>query len=161
MKFTDAPCPPELSGGTTAAAGQTPSAPGTPGGLSPANCNISGQRLPGISRWAASYGAEYNLPTTLLGREGEAYLGWDGNVRSRFSSNASRSAYTDIKGYALNNFRAGFRTDTGWEVFGWVRNAFNTRYFEQLAVVSGNTGLIVGQPGDPRTWGVTLKARIQ
>lgn len=161
VKFTDAPCPPELSGGTTAAAGQTPSAPGTPGGLSPANCNISGQGLPGISRWAASYGAEYNLPTTLLGREGEAYLGWDGNVRSRFSSNASRSAYTDIKGYALNNFRAGFRTDTGWEVFGWVRNAFNTRYFEQLAVVSGNSGLIVGQPGDPRTWGVTLKARIQ
>lgn len=161
VTFTDAPCPPELSGGTTAAAGQTPSAPGTPGGLSPANCNISGQGLPGISRWAASYGAEYNLPTTLLGREGEAYLGWDGNVRSRFSSNASRSAYTDIKGYALNNFRAGFRTDTGWEVFGWVRNAFNTRYFEQLAVVSGNTGLIVGQPGDPRSWGITLKARIQ
>ena len=161
VKFTDAPCPPELSGGTTAAAGQTPSAPGTPGGLSPANCNISGQGLPGISRWAASYGAEYNLPTTWLDREGEAYLGWDGNVRSRFSSNASRSAYTDIKGYALNNFRAGFRTDTGWEVFGWVRNAFNTRYFEQLAVVSGNTGLIVGQPGDPRTWGITLKARIQ
>jgi len=30
-------------------------------------------------------------------------------------------------------------------------------YFEQLAVPSGNTGLIVGQPGDPRTWGLTAK----
>jgi iron complex outermembrane receptor protein len=31
VKFVDAPCPPELSGGTTATAGQTPSAPGTAG----------------------------------------------------------------------------------------------------------------------------------
>lgn len=161
VTFTDAPCPPELSGGTTAGAGQSPSAPGTPGGLSPANCDISGQGLPGISRWSASYGAEYNVPATVLGRQGEAYLGWDGSVRTRFSSNATPSAYTNIQGYAINNLRAGFRSDGNWEVFAWVRNAFNTHYFEQLAVAPGNTGLIVGQPGDPRTWGLTLKARFQ
>lgn len=157
-KFTDAPCPPELSGGTTVTTGQTPSAPGTPGGLSPANCDISGQWLPGISKWAFSYGAEYNVPAKLLGNEGAAYLGFDGSYRSKFSSNASRSAYTDIEGYSIANFRLGFRTEDGWDLFGWVRNAFNEKYFEQLAVPSGNTGLIVGQPGDPRTWGVTFKA---
>ena len=157
-KFTDAPCPPELSGGTTVTAGQTPSAPGTAGGLSPANCDISGQWLPGVSKWAFSYGAEYNVPTKLLGNEGAAYLGFDGSYRSKFSSNASRSAYTDINGYSIANFRVGFRTEKGWDLFGWVRNAFDANYFEQLAVPSGNTGLIVGQPGDPRTWGVTFKA---
>ena len=161
VTFTDAPCPPELSGGTTVGAGQSPSAPGTPGGLSPANCNISGQGLPGISRWSVSYGAEYNLPATILGRQGAAYLGWDGSARTRFSSNASPSAYTNIRGYAINNLRVGFRSDDNWEVFGWVRNLFDAHYFEQLAVASGNTGLIVGQPGDPRTWGLTLKARFQ
>src|SRR5690606_36255765 len=41
----DAPCPPELAGGTAAAPGQTPSPPGTPGGIGAANCDISGQRL--------------------------------------------------------------------------------------------------------------------
>ena len=56
VRFVDAPCPPELSGGTAAGAG-SPSAPGTPGGVSPANCDISGQWLPGISSWSASYGA--------------------------------------------------------------------------------------------------------
>ncbi len=157
-KFTDAPCPPELSGGTTVAAGQTPSAPGTPGGLSPANCDISGQWLPGVSKWAFSYGAEYNLPATLLGKDGAAYVGFDGNYRSKFSSNASRSIYTDINGYSIANVRLGFRTENGWDLFTWVRNAFDKKYFEQLAVPSGNTGLIVGQPGDPRTWGVTFKA---
>ena len=54
VRFVDAPCPPELAGGTIVGAGQTPSAPGTPGGLSPANCDISGQRLPGVSKGTAS-----------------------------------------------------------------------------------------------------------
>ncbi|WP_367183358.1 TonB-dependent receptor [Phenylobacterium sp.] len=157
-KFVDAPCPPELAGGTTVAAGQTPSAPGTPGGLSPANCDISGQRLPGVSKWSFSFGAEANLPTTFLGKEGEIYLGYDGSYRSNFSSNASPSIYTWVDGYSLSNFRAGFRTPDGLNVYGWVRNAFDENYFELLAVGPSNTGLIAGQPGDPRTWGVTLKA---
>jgi iron complex outermembrane receptor protein len=161
VKFVDAPCPPELSGGTTAAASQTPSAPGTPGGLSPANCDISGQWLPGISRWAFSYGAEYNRPARMLGLEGEAYVAFDGNYRSKFSSNASRSLYTDVNGYALANFRLGFRApQAGWEVYGWVRNAFDAKYFEVLATQSGSTGLVVGQPGDPRTYGITLSRRF-
>jgi iron complex outermembrane recepter protein len=159
-EFTDAPCPPELSGGTTVGAGQIPSAPGTPGGLSPESCDISGQRLPGVSRWSFSWGAEGNVPVALLGLDGEAYLGVDGNARSRFSSNPSASAYTWVDGYGLINFRAGFRTDSGIDVFGWVRNAFDENYFDQLQVPSGNTGLIVGQPGDPRTWGFTIKAEF-
>lgn len=156
-KFTDAPCPPELSGGTTAAAGQLPGAPGTPGGLSPANCDISGQRLPGVSKWSFSYGAEGNLPAKLFGIDGAAFLGVDGSYRSAFSSNPTPSAYTWVDGYALVNLRAGFRADSGIELFGWVRNAFDADYFEQLQVPSGNTGLIVGTPGDPRTYGLTIK----
>ncbi|MCP8890695.1 TonB-dependent receptor [Sphingomonas faeni] len=156
VKFVDAPCPPELSGGTTATAGQTPSAPGTAGGISPQNCDISGQRLPGVSKWAFSYGAEYDLPATLAGLDGQLYLGYDGSYRSTFSSNPSRSAYTDINGYALSNFRLGFKTKDSWNVFGWLRNAFDENYYEVLALQSGSTGLIVGQPGDPRTYGLTV-----
>jgi iron complex outermembrane receptor protein len=152
-KFVDAPCPPELSGGS---AGTPVAAPGVPGN-SPANCDISGQRLPGVSKWSLSYGAEINAPLDLLGNEGEAYLGVDGNFRTRFSSNPTPSAYTWVKGYALTNLRAGFRTDAGLDIYGWVRNALGVDYFEQLAVPSGNTGMIVGQPGDPRTWGLTAK----
>lgn len=152
-QFADAPCPPELSGGGTA----TPiSAPGVPGN-SPANCNISGSRLPGVSRWSVSYGVEWNAPVALRGREFEAYAGVDGNFRSNFSSNPSPSAYTWVDGYGLANLRFGVRTENGVDVQAWVRNALDTRYFEQLAVPSGNTGLIVGQPGDPRTWGLSVR----
>lgn len=155
-RFVDAPCPPELSGGGT---GTPLAAPGVPGN-SPANCDISGQRLPGVSKWSLSYGAEVNAPVRLLGKPGVAYLGFDGNYRTDFSSNPTPSAYTWVGGYALTNFRAGFRSESGLDIYGWVRNAFDVDYFEQLAVPSGNTGLIVGQPGDPRTWGVTVKVEF-
>jgi iron complex outermembrane receptor protein len=153
VKFVDAPCPPELAGG---GAGTPIAAAGTPGN-SPANCDISGQRLPGISKWSFSYGAEGNLPATLFGEEGEVYLGFDGNYRSRFSSNPSPSIYSWIDGYALSNFRLGFRADNGLNIYGWVRNAFDIDYFEQLSFGPGNTGLIAGIPGDPRTWGGTIR----
>ena len=157
VRFVDAPCPPELSGGTTAASGQTPSSPGTPGGVSPANCDISGARLPGVSEWSFTYGAETRRPAALFGRQGEVYLGLDGSWRSDFSSNASPSAYTNVKAYGLVGLRAGFRAEEGLEVFAWVRNALDAEYYEFLAVGPGNTGLIAGQPGDPRTVGLTLR----
>ncbi len=156
VRFVDAPCPPELAGGTTAAAGQTPSPPGTPGGISPANCDISGQRLAGVSKWAFAFGAEANAPGSLFGEGGQFYVGYDGSYRSDFSSNASPSPATLVEGYSLSNFRAGFRSDNGLNLFAWVRNAFDENYFEQLFIAPGNTGLIAGLPGDPRTWGATV-----
>ena len=91
-----------------------------------------------------------------LGQQGEVYFGVDGTYRTNFSSNPTPSAYTWVDGYTIANFRAGFRTDDGFNIFGWLRNAFDTEYFEQLAVPSGNTGLIVGQPGDQQTYGLTI-----
>ncbi len=155
VRFVDAPCPPELSGGSAPTA-TSPAAPAGTGTVSPSNCNISGQRLPGISKWAFSYGTEYDLPARIGDLDGQVYLGYDGSYRSTFSSNPSPSAYTNIKGYALSNFRLGFRGEDRLNVFAWVRNAFGKDYYELLALQSGSTGLIVGQPGDPRTYGVTV-----
>jgi iron complex outermembrane receptor protein len=141
VKFVDAPCAPEQSGGTN----------------SPPNCDISGQRLPGVSKWAFSFGAEVNAESKLFDQDGQFYFGYDGSYRSDWSSNPTPSAYTWVKGYSLSNFRAGFRTENGLDLFAWVRNAFDQDYIDQLSVGPGNTGLIVGLPGDPRTWGGTVK----
>ncbi len=139
--FANAPCPPELSGGSA----------------SPASCDISGQWLPGLSRWSLSYGAEVTVPTRLSGGEGQLFLGWDGSYRSTFSSNASRSAYFDVKGYALANLRLGYRAGSRFALYGWVRNLFDTDYMELLATTPNNSGLIAGQPGDPRSYGLTVR----
>lgn len=158
--FPDAPCPPELSGGTIAQPGQASSAPGTPGGISPASCDASGSWLPGVSKWSGSYGFEYNLPASPFDEAGEVYLGFDGSARSKFSSNPTRSLYTDVAGYSIANFRIGFRSDSDWNVFAWVKNAFDEGYFEVLSLGPSNTGLVVGLPGDPRTWGLTFSAEF-
>ncbi len=158
-KFVDAPCPPELAGGTAVTGTQVPGPAGVPGSLSPQNCDISGQRLPGVSKYSVSYGAEVNAELSLLDRDGQVYAGIDGQYRSNFQSNPSPSIYTRINGYALTNFRAGFRTES-FDVFGWVRNAFDVNYFELLQTAPSNVGLVAGQTGDPRTFGATIKAKF-
>jgi iron complex outermembrane receptor protein len=151
LRFNNAPCPPELAGGNAALNGAVPGAAGVAGALSPLTCDISGQVLPGISKWAFAFGGEVNVPVG----KGQVYAGYDGSYRTRFSSNPSPSAYMYIEGYSLSNFRLGYRQDS-FNVFGWVRNAFNQNYYELLSAQSGSTGLIVGQPGDPRTIGATV-----
>lgn len=142
LSFPDAPPPLENSGGGTAVV------------------DISGQRLPGVSRWSASYGAEYALPAQLLNSAGEFFVALDGNARSRWSSSPSPSRYMWVDGHAITNLRLGFRADGGWEAFGWVRNAFDVDTLDFLTAQSGSTGLIVGQPGDPRTYGFTASYRF-
>jgi len=54
------------------------------------------------------------------------------------------------------NPRVGFRTRDGWSASIWARNVGDINYFELLSAAPGNSGLYVGLPGDPRTFGVTL-----
>ncbi len=161
-KFTNAPPQLELSGGSsfTGTNCSFPTALGP--NISPQSCDISGQALPGVSKYALSFGAEGNLPLPIRGKLGELYAGVDGNYRSKFSSNATPSPATEIPGYTITNFRVGWRSDSddkgvGVNIFGWVRNAFNTTYFEQYQIAPNSVGLLVGNIGDPRTYGATVQ----
>lgn len=139
VRFTNAPPPLEETGGPTFK-------------------DVSGGQLPGISEWAASFGAESATRTTsFLGQEGEFVFAVDGFSRSSFSSNPSPSAYLIVEGYTLLNGRAGFRAAEGVSLYLWVRNAFDKDYFEQLLPGAGNAGHYAGVLGDQRTYGVTLR----
>ena len=53
-------------------------------------------------------------------------------------------------------------TFTGsWTLTFWTRNLLNRNYYELLTAAPGNSGLYVGQPGDPRTIGVTMRLAIK
>ncbi|MFC3200098.1 TonB-dependent receptor [Parapedobacter deserti] len=120
--------------------------------------DISGGELPGISNWAASFGGEaVTRLGAFLGQEGTFVFAMDGFYRSSFSSNRSPSAYLVVDGYTLINARAGFRASEGVSLFLWVRNAFETDYFEQLLPGGGNAEHYAGVLGDPRTYGITLR----
>lgn len=139
--FANGPCPLELIGTTTIA------------------CDLSGKDLPGVSPWAGSIGGEVHGDTRALGQAGEAYLGFDASYRSTYNSDASVSKYTEIDGYGILNLRAGFRSEAGWEAFVFVKNALDENYLQFVTVQAGNSGLVIGTPGDARTVGLTLRAR--
>jgi iron complex outermembrane receptor protein len=138
VSFPDAPPPLEDTGG-------------------PQTKDISGSVLPGISKWATSLGGEYATPLTVARRQGEIFVAVDSSYRSSFSSSASASRYLVVDGYSLINARVGFRVAGGWTLSVWARNLFDTDYFELLTAAPGNTGLYVGQPGDARTVGITMR----
>jgi iron complex outermembrane receptor protein len=142
ISFPDAPPPLEDTGG-------------------PQVKDISGSVLPGISKWAGSFGAEYSNPSNLLGRSGDVFAALDTSYRSSFSSSPSASRYLVVDGYSLLNARFGFRWTDGWSVSLWSRNLLDKDYFELLSAAPGNTGLYVGQPGDGRTIGVTLRMALR
>ena len=150
--FPDAPPPPECAGITAVTTNLPPNCIGTSAGFK----DISGARFPGISKWALAWGSEANLPVG----KGEIYTGADASYRSSFSSNATPSPFFVVNGYSIANLRAGYREGSGLNVFAWVKNAFATNYFEFLSNQPGNNGLVVGQLGDPRTFGVTVAKRF-
>jgi iron complex outermembrane receptor protein len=142
VTFTDAPPPIEDTGG-------------------PSFEDISGSLLPGISRWAISVGGEASRRGTLFSRTGDFFAAVDSSYRSSFSSSPSYSRYMVVPGYSLLNARVGFRVNDGWTLSVWARNLLNENYFDLMTAAPGNTGLIVGQPGDPRTLGVTLRLSLK
>jgi len=138
ITFTDAPPPLEETGG-------------------PQVKDVSGSVLPGISKWALSFGGEYSHEARLAGYQGQLFGAFDTSYRSDFSSSASASRYLVVDGYSLVNARAGFRWHDGWSLTVWARNLLDKNYYDLLTAAPGNSGLYVGQVGDQRTAGVTLR----
>ncbi len=145
VKFTNAPLPLEETGLTE-------------GGVQKAFKDISGGRLPGISKWSGSLGGEFSTTAKFLSKEGKFFTAVEGFYRSEFSSSPSPSAFLNIPAYSIVNARIGFRLPgNGLSAFVWGRNILDTNYFEQLLPAGGNAGHYAGVLGDQRTYGVTLK----
>jgi iron complex outermembrane recepter protein len=165
-KYTDypkGPCPLEWQNPNAAGGCQPLNAPanlaiktsnprGNP--TTPGAYVLTGLPLAGLSKWAGSLGADYEWPfgtSALL-----AHV--DVSARSDYNSDTTNSIYTRIAGYAVTNASIGYRFDDHWEVDVFARNLFNRDYITALTIQTGNSGLILGQPSDPRMVGVTLRA---
>ncbi len=42
----------------------------------------------------------------------------------------------------------------------FARNLFATNYIQNLTIQAGNSGLILGTPGGPRTYGMTFRIKV-
>ena len=122
-------------------------------------CDLSGKPLSGLPRWVVSLGGEATHATQRGSVNGEFYLRADASARSWVYGDSADSKYTVINGYGIVNVSLGFRQAGPWEVFVWARNLLDKDYLQNVTVQAGNSGLVVGTPGDPRTVGLTLRAR--
>ena len=144
VRFVNAPLPLEETGLTV-------------NGVQVAFKDISGDDLPGVSKWAGSFGGEYATPVKFQSKKSKFFVALDGFYRSKFSSSPSPSAFLNIDAYSIVNGRVGFKSTTGLSFYVWGRNLFEKDYFEQLLPAGGNAGHYAAVLGDPRTWGLTLK----
>ena len=138
VDYAQGPCPLEVQTAATVA------------------CDLTGARLAGLSRWATTLGADYRRS---LG-SGATFVHLDSSWRSGYFSDTSASQYTWIEGYNVTNASLGYQFERGWEVSVFARNLFDTEYLTALTIQTGNSGLILGQPGDPRIVGVSLRTQF-
>lgn len=139
ISFKNAPVPLEETGGANAFK------------------DVSGEVLPGISKWAGSLALEYTNPIKFVNSSGDFFAALDTYFRSGFSSSPSVSKYLNVEGYSLFNARFGFRTQSGLSFSIWGRNILNKDYYEQLLPAAGNAGQYAAVLGEPTTYGITLK----
>ncbi|WP_025292869.1 TonB-dependent receptor [Sphingomonas sanxanigenens] len=137
--FTNAPCPVEYLGLATV-------------------CDLSGRRLPGVSKWAASVGGEYRA---ALGNGHEIVFAADHAYRSSFYTTYNLAADSLAGSYHVTNASIGLRAADGqWGVALFARNLFDTTYESIINPSAFNTGQSTAILGDPRTWGVTLRTAL-
>lgn len=123
--------------------------------------DISGGRLPGVSKWAGSFGGDLTSNyTNFLEEEGRFFIALDSFFRTKFSSSASPSKYLNIEGYGLLNARAGFRASNGLSISLWARNLLDKDYYEQLLPAGGSAGHYAAVLGDPVTYGITARYNL-
>jgi iron complex outermembrane receptor protein len=115
--------------------------------------DVGGRTLPNTPRQTALIGLEVARPVggrlSLAGRVESVFTG-------AFEYDTANTARQDS--YVVTNFRAIVRGER-LSVEAWVRNAFDTFYvpvaFEYLGFAPSG---FIGEPGRPRTFGVTLGA---
>jgi iron complex outermembrane receptor protein len=125
-------------------------------------CNLTGETVPGTSRWVMTTGGEITQPLFSYGRyDIVGYAGADFSLRSSFNVNASNSIYSKIPGYGLLDVRLGARTADGkYDLFLWSHNATNTDYYLVRGTAAPFSGLLYGNIGDPVTFGATFRVHL-
>jgi iron complex outermembrane receptor protein len=129
-----------------------------------ASCDLTGRPVAGSSKWNASFGGEYDYPLPQFGRTNTvAYFGGNLELRSFFYSTADDGQYSKVPGYGLGNIQFGIRQANGrWDLSGWIHNVTNEHYylFKEVTGSLPTYNLVVGEVGDPITFGITLRAKF-
>jgi len=137
--FANAPCPVEYLGLRTV-------------------CDLSGRRLPAVSRFSWSAGADVSVP---LASGAQVYMNADYSHRSSFYTTYNLAADSLVRPYGLANLRLGYRTaNEKIDMSLFARNLFDKTYISIINPSAFNTGQSTATLGDPGTYGVTMRVSL-
>jgi iron complex outermembrane recepter protein len=125
-------------------------------------CNVSGPSLndvPGnLAKWRGNIGMQY---TVELGNGGTVTPRLDANFRTSTPGGAQNNLLADdgIPGYTLANARVTWASqDNLWSVAALVTNLTDKEYYvNKFDLRAFGEGMMSGQPGRPREWGIELR----
>ncbi len=115
--------------------------------------------------WQWNVGGQYEID---LGNSGSLTPRIDVNHQNRLPGNVLRAGvgsaadiYGRVPGYTLANARLTWRNaDRDLDIALEVTNLFDDYYFRSKFDLSGLAGSILGTPGQPREWAVTVRKRF-
>ena len=119
-----------------------------------ATCDLTGRPVVGAPRWTFDINGTYEFPVT---DSVQAYVNAELSWRSSFYSVIDDSLYSKIGNYGVVNMRVGAKFYDGKvDVSFWTKNLGDRSYFQTLSI-SSSRGTYSGYPGDPLTFGGTVR----
>lgn len=139
LSFKDAPCPAEVTYGSSPQA----------------TCDLTGQNVAGASKWIGNVSFKY---LHRYDNGVSPYFTGAYSYRSDSEGTLDNSDYSKMDGYGLLSLTAGLRSDMGGgevDVSLWIKNVTDKVYY-QSAFAQPN-GLYTASMGQPRTVGMSLR----
>lgn len=121
--------------------------------------DISGQRPQGIARTQFSLAANYAF--TIGSLDAFFRTDWQHIGNSPFFDDPAQQAVIDAADYTraqnLVSASLGFKLQSGLALTLWARNLFDDQYIVFATPAVAQTGSFNGAPGQPRTFGMTVR----
>jgi outer membrane receptor protein involved in Fe transport len=118
--------------------------------------DLSGERLPGVSKWTMSSTATYTMKVGSY----EAFLRGEAYYKSGQNLGTDLNPLKEIDDFLMLSASAGISDPNGkWNLSVWGKNINDVKRFQGLFDTVFQAGSISGYPIDPPTYGVTLRVR--
>ena len=121
-------------------------------------CDLTGRQVAWAPKWTADLTTDYSHE---VGEDTVAYGLVDVNWRSKQNTTITLDPTAEIGNYALVSARVGLQLAHGtFDIQLWSENLLNKAYYINLLGLTKSTGIVQGYPGNPRTFGGTVKVKF-
>jgi iron complex outermembrane receptor protein len=122
------------------------------------SCDLTGRQVAWAPKWTSDLTVDYSRK---MASDVTGYGVFDINWRSAQNTTITLDPAANIDSYALASLRVGMllRKSTV-DVQLWVENLADAHYSINLLGLTKSTGIVQGYPGNPRSFGGTVKVRF-